>query len=391
MGNDKARDRARSRARIRSWFVQTSVKKALIIRKLTQQQPIRFNRQNKPIQSAELAFFSRQMATLIEAGIPLVQSITIIARSSANYRMTLLLESIKKEVESGSDFAAALQKHPRYFNPLYCHLISAGEQSGTLDLMLNEVALYKEKIDRMKKKIKQAMHYPLAVILIALIVSAGLLIYVVPQFESLFESFGAKLPTLTQGVITLSNYLRQGYVLIMGILGAAIYGFIYATKHSLTFAYFIDNLRLKLPIMGSILKNAAIARFTRTLSITFAAGLPLFDALNAVAGVTGNRLYATATHRIRKDIANGQPLYISLENTNLFPSMVIQMIAVGEESGNLEKMLSKIADFYEEAVDNAVDGLSSLLEPLIMAILGILVGGLVIAMYLPLFKLGSVV
>ena len=363
----------------------------IIIRQISKKRNFHFNRNNKPIRKADLALFSRQMATLIDANIPILQSLRVIIRGMPNERMKFLLEAIKKEVESGAIFADALRKHPTYFNHLYCNLIAAGEQSGTLDLMLEKVATYQEKIETIKKKIKKAIAYPISVILVAFVVSAGLLIYVVPQFESLFENFGAKLPPLTRGVITLSDWFLQYYPLLFGIVSVAIFGFIYAQKHSLRFTHLIDKMILKLPLVGPILESAAIARFTRTLSITFAAGLPLFDALNACAGVTGNLLYSNAIQYIRRDIASGQQLYLSMDNAKLFPSMVIQMVEIGEESGALEKMLGKVADFYEEAVDNAVDELSSILEPLIMSILGILIGGLVIAMYLPIFKLGSVV
>ena len=257
--------------------------------------------------------------------------------------------------------------------------------------MLDKVATYKEKVETIKKKIKKALAYPMAVMVIAFLVTAGLLIFVVPQFESLFKGFGADLPALTRGVITLSKWFESYWYLIFGAVFGMIYGFKYARDHSAKFAHTIDRLMLKLPVLGTILEQAAIARFTRTLAITFAAGLPLIEALKAVGGATGNILYAEATVKIGEEVSSGTQLHLAMENTKLFPSMVIQMIAIGEESGTLEQMLSKVADFYEEGVDNAVDALSSLLEPIIMSILGVLVGGLVIAMYLPIFKLGSVV
>ena len=359
--------------------------------KLREKNNFLFNKINKSITSRDLTGFTRQMATLIEAGIPIIQSFSIILKGLTNNRMINLLQTLKQTVESGSTLADALRQHPTYFNSLFCNLIAAGEQSGSLELMLDKVATYKEKTETLKNKIRSAMAYPLSIILIAIIVSGGLLTYVVPQFQSLFESFGAKIPPLTSFVITLSHWFIQYYILLFFILSGSIYGFIYAQRHSIKFSQKIDGIILKIPMIGPILLNAIIARFTRTLSITFAAGLPLLDALNAVKGVTGNHLYTFGTEDIKKHVARGHTLSHSLENTKLFPSLVVQLVLIGEESGTLEKMLNKLADFYEEAVDNAVNGLSRLLEPLIMALLGLLVGGLIIAMYLPIFKLGSVI
>lgn len=287
--------------------------------------------------------------------------------------------------------AEALSKHPAYFNELFTNLVDAGEKSGSLDIMLDKIATYKEKIETIKKKIKKALTYPIAVLVVAILVTAALLIFVVPQFESLFKGFGADLPALTRGVVSLSAFFQKYWYLIFGIMGGAIYAFVHFRNHSPQFAHTVDRSILKIPVIGTIMINAAIARFARTLSITFAAGLPLVDALKSVAGATGNILYAEATDKIRQDVSTGQQMQLAMQNTRMFPNMVIQMVAIGEESGTLEKMLGKVADFYEEEVDNAVDALSSLLEPIIMSILGILVGGLVVAMYLPIFKLGSVV
>lgn len=354
-------------------------------------QSLPFDRNNKPIKSMHLAIFSRQMATLIQAGVPLMQSLMIIARGHTHYQMKSLVECIKKEVESGSTFADALRKNPQYFNELFCNIIAAGEQTGSLNIMLEKVATYKEKIETMKRKMKKASMYPIIVLVVAIVVTTGLLTYVVPEFESLFESFGAELPLLTRVVLALSRSTMQYATFMIGVFGISVYGFFYAKKHSTMFAYKIDALILKLPIIGRLIQKAAIARFTRTLSITVAAGLPLVDALRIVTGVTGNHVYTKATTAIRQDVSNGYQLHLSLENTRLFSSMVIQMVEIGEESGALVNMLNNIADFYEESIDNALDALSGLLEPLIMAILGIIVGGLVIAMYLPIFKLGAVV
>ena len=366
-------------------------KQGVTIKKISKKRKPLFDRQNKKIKQGDITIFSRQMATMIQAGIPIIQSFDIVAKGQSNKRMKDLIEDIKKDVESGSTLAESLSKFPVFFNDLFCNLVDAGERSGSLDIMLDKVATYKEKIDTIKKKIKKALSYPMAVLVIAFLVSAGLLTFVVPEFESLFKGFGADLPAFTKAVVTLSKIFQHYWYLIFGSLFGSVYAFIYARDHSPTFAQTIDRVLLKLPIIGPIIEQAAIARFTRTLSITFAAGLPLVEALSAVAGATGNILYAKATIKIQEEISSGQQMHIAMDNTKLFPSMVIQMIAIGEESGTLEQMLSKVADFYEEGVDNAVDSLSSLLEPIIMSILGVLVGGLVIAMYLPIFKLGSVV
>ncbi len=366
-------------------------KKGITIKKIAKKRKPLFDRKNKKITQGDITVFSRQMATMIEAGIPIIQSFDIVAKGQANKRMQDLIEAIKKDVESGSTLSEALHKYPVFFNDLFCNLVDAGEKSGSLDVMLDKVATYKEKIETIKKKIKKALAYPMAVLVIAFLVTAGLLIFVVPQFESLFKGFGADLPAFTRGVITLSEIFQKYWYLIFSAIFGVVYGFIYARTHSANFAQTIDRMMLKLPIIGTILEQAAIARFSRTLSITFAAGLPLVEALNSVAGATGNILYAKATVQIQDEISSGQQMHVAMENTKLFPSMVVQMVAIGEESGTLEKMLSKVADFFEEGVDNAVDALSSLLEPMIMTVLGVLVGGLVIAMYLPIFKLGSVV
>lgn len=366
-------------------------KQGIVTNKVVKKRKPFFDRKNKKITPGDITVFSRQLATMIESGIPLVQSFDIVAKGQTNKRMKELIEAIKSDIETGLTLSESLIKHPVYFNELFCNLIDAGEKSGSLDVMLDKVATYKEKIETIKKKIKKALTYPMAVLVVALIVTTGLLIFVVPQFESLFKGFGADLPALTQAVVNMSKFFQAYWYYIFSILGGAIYAFIYAKNHSLNFAQNLDRTLLKIPVIGPILEKAAIARFTRTLSITFAAGLPLVEALKSVAGATGNIIYSTATDKIRDEVSTGQQMNIAMENTHLFPNMVIQMVAIGEESGALEKMLSKVADFYEEEVDNSVDALSSLLEPIIMSILGVLVGGLVIAMYLPIFKLGSAV
>lgn len=366
-------------------------KQGIVTNKVVKKRKPLFDKSNRKIKSIDITVFSRQLATMIQSGIPLVQSFDIVSKGQSNKRMKNLLESIKNDIETGLTLAEALIKHPQYFNELFCNLVDAGEKSGTLDVMLDKVATYKEKIETIKKKIKKALTYPMAVIAVALIVTTGLLIFVVPQFESLFKGFGADLPAVTQAVVNMSKFMQDYWYYVFGILGASLYAFIYFKKHSLDFAQTIDRIMLKLPIIGPILEKAAIARFTRTLSITFAAGLPLVEALKSVAGATGNIIFAKATDKIREEVSTGQQMNIAMENTHLFPNMVIQMVSIGEESGALEKMLGKVADFYEEEVDSAVDSLSSLLEPIIMCILGVLVGGLVIAMYMPIFKLGSAI
>jgi type IV pilus assembly protein PilC len=366
-------------------------KQGIITKSIYKKKKKLWDRANRKIKAQDITFFSRQMATMIQAGIPLIQSFDIVAKGLTNQRMKTLVESVKKDVETGTTLAAALRKYPAYFNDLFCNLVDAGEKSGSLDIMLDKVATYKEKIETIKKKIKKALTYPMAVLVVAFLVTAGLLIFVVPQFKTLFEGFGANLPALTSGVISLSEFFQSYWYIIFGIVGTAIVLFNYFRTNSPDFAQRIDRYMLKMPIIGSILEKAAIARFSRTLSITFAAGLPLVEALKSVAGATGNIIYVRATDNIREDVSSGQTLQLAMERTNLFPSMVVQMVAIGEESGSLEKMLGKIADFFEEAVDNDVDALSTLLEPIIMSILGVLVGGLVVAMYLPIFKLGSVV
>ena len=350
-----------------------------------------FKARPKKIKSADIAFFSRQLATMLGAGIPLVQAFDIVAKGLTNASLQQLITDIKNDVETGTPFAKTLAKYPKYFNELFCSLINAGEQSGTLDNMLARVATYKEKIESLKGKIRKALFYPTAVIFVAFLVTAGMLIFIVPQFESLFRSFGADLPALTRMVIKLSEFFQRYWWLIFGSLGLGIWLLIRAWQRSTKFAYLVDNLILRIPIIGPIVEKAIIARFARTLAVTFAAGLPLIEALKSVAGATGNRVYVNATNVIGESVAAGQQLQAAMRETNLFPNFVVQMVAIGEEAGSLEPMLSKIADYYEEEVDNAVESLSSLLEPLIMVVLGVLVGGLVVAMYLPIFKLGSVV
>jgi type IV pilus assembly protein PilC len=343
------------------------------------------------ITTEEIAIFSRQLATMMSAGIPLVQAFDIVGSGHENQSMQKLIMSIKTEIEGGATLAESLAKHPVYFDDLFVNLVNAGEQSGALETLLDKIATYKEKTEAIKKKIKKALTYPTAVVAVAIIVTAILLIYVIPTFESLFQSFGADLPSFTRMVVDLSVFVRtKGWlIVIVGVGGVA--ALIYFKKRSRKFAHFLDRTLLKLPLIGEILRKAAIARYARTLSTMFAAGVPLVEALESVAGATGNIVFQEAVLDIREEVSTGQRLQRAMEATELFPNMVVQMVAVGEESGSLDDMCAKVADFYEAEVDAAVDNLSSLLEPAIMAILGVLVGGLVVAMYLPIFKLGAVI
>jgi type IV pilus assembly protein PilC len=359
--------------------------------------PTRVRKQNTLFQktgkvtAADIAIFSRQMATMMSAGIPLVQSFDIIGAGHDNPAMQKLILQIKSDVEGGVSLASALSKHPMHFDDLFVNLVEAGEQAGALETLLDKIATYKEKTEAIKKKIKKALFYPASVVVVAIIVTAILLIFVIPEFESLFQGFGADLPAFTRMVIDISNFVQQtGWLLLIGAV-VAVLGFLRAKKRYRGVQHFIDRASLKIPVIGPILNKAAIARYARTLATTFAAGVPLVEALDSVAGATGNIVYEKAVLKMRDEVATGTRLQRAMENVELFPNMVNQMVAVGEESGSLDDMAAKVADFYEQEVDNAVDQMSSLLEPMIMAILGVLVGGLVVAMYLPIFKMGAVV
>ncbi len=339
----------------------------------------------------DIAVFSRQLATMLTAGIPLVQGFEIIGAGHDNPAVRRLILAVKSDVEGGTELASALGKHPLYFDDLYVSLVAAGEQAGALESLLEKIADYKEKTEAIKKKIKKALFYPAAVVAVAIIVTGILMVFVIPEFESLFQGFGADLPAFTRMVIDVSYFIRtQGWLIVAVTVGAVV-GFLRAKRRYRGVQHFVDRVALKLPVIGVILNKSSVARFARTLATTFAAGVPLVEALESVAGACGNVVYEGAVLKIRDEVATGQRLQRAMENTELFPNMVNQMIAVGEESGSLDEMAGKVADFYEEEVDNAVDSMSSLLEPLIMSILGVLVGGLVIAMYLPIFKMGQVV
>jgi type IV pilus assembly protein PilC len=343
------------------------------------------------VTSEDISVFSRQLATMMAAGIPMVQAFEIIGNGHEKPAMQKLVLDIKANIEGGSTLHESLAKHPLYFDDLFVNLVEAGEQAGALETLLDKIATYKEKTEALKKKIKKALFYPAAVLIVAVVVTIILLIFVIPQFESLFKGFGADLPAFTQMVVNLSRFVQhQGWWMAM-IVGAGFYAFFYFYKRSKNMQRAIDRMMLKFPIIGPILQKSAIARFARTLSTMFAAGVPLVEAMQSVAGATGNIVYEEAVLRMKDEVATGQRLQRAMENVGLFPNMVVQMIAVGEESGSLDTMSGKVAEFYETEVDNAVDSMSSLLEPMIMAILGVLVGGMVIAMYLPIFKLGAVV
>ena len=345
----------------------------------------------KKIKPADIAIFTRQLATMMKAGVPLVQAFDIVAEGTDHEKMRELIMTVRTDVSSGTGLAGALEKHPAHFDELFCSLVASGENSGTLEVMLDRVATYKEKTEALKAKIKKALTYPIAVIVVAIVVTGILLVKVVPQFAETFQSFGSDLPGFTLFVLRISDWVQSWWFIMLLGFFAAGYAFSQAKRRSKRFADGIDAVALKLPIIGSVVHDAVIARFSRTLSTTFAAGVPLVDALESTAGAAGNAIYAQGIRRIRDDVTSGTALAISIRTTGLFPTMLLQMTAIGEESGSLDDMLGKVADHYEAAVDNAVDSLSSLMEPMIMSILGVLVGGLMIAMYLPIFMLGSVI
>ncbi len=345
----------------------------------------------KAITPGDIALFTRQMSTMMRAGVPLVQAFEIVSEGVDKPKLATLIKEVRGDVAGGNSFAQSIRKHPIHFDDLFCNLVDAGEQSGALETMLDRIATYKEKTESLKAKVKKAMTYPIAVLLVAVIVSGILLIKVVPQFEDVFAGFGAELPAFTQMVIQLSEFVQTWWFAM--VAGAIVFFLLFRTAHrrSEGLRRAIDRFALKAPVAGDIIEKSAVARFSRTLSTTFAAGVPLVDALSSVAGATGNSVYTDAVNKVRDDVSTGQQLNFSMRSTGVFPNMVTQMVAIGEESGALDDMLDKSATYYEEQVDNAVDNLTALMEPMIMAVLGVLVGGLIIAMYLPIFQLGSVV
>jgi len=345
----------------------------------------------KRITEKDVTLFTRQLATMMKAGVPLLQSFEIVARGHSNPSMQRLLLEIKADIEKGSSLTQAFGRHPLYFDALFCNLVSAGEAAGILETVLDRLAVYKEKILAIKGKIKSALFYPVSIIVVAFIITAVIMIFVIPAFKDLFSGFGVDLPAPTLFVIALSDFFVQWWWAIFGVIGGGIYAFLQAWKRSRKLQMAMDRIMLKLPILGPVIEKATIARWTRTLSTMFAAGVPLVEALDSVGGASGNQVFLEATQKIRAEVSTGTALTVAMQNSGRFPNMVLQMTAIGEESGSLDTMLGKVADFYEDEVDNAVASLSSLMEPVIMVVLGVLIGGMVIAMYLPIFKMGQVV
>ena len=372
-------------------MAKAQLRKQGIVAKNIKKKSKPFFSSGKPVKPADVAVFTRQLATMMKAGVPLVQSFDIVSEGLDNPTMRDLVSQIKNDVASGSGFANAISKHPKYFDELFCSLVDSGEQSGTLETMLDRLATYKEKSEALKAKIKKAMTYPIAIVIIATIVTGILLIKVVPQFAESFAGFGADLPAFTLFVLHISEFVQEWWMIILAAIIGSVYIFKEARQRSAAVALASDKAILRIPVVGEIIFNSIIARFARTLSTTFAAGVPLVDALDSVAGTAGNIIYSTAIRQVRDDVITGQQLNVAIRSTGLFPNMLMQMVAIGEESGALDDMLEKVATYYEDAVDNMVDSLTALLEPMIMGILGVLIGGLMIAMYLPIFMLGSVI
>ena len=343
------------------------------------------------VSEKDVALFTRQMATMMKAGVPLLQAFDIVSKGASNPAVAKLLVEIKTEVETGASLAQAFRKYPLYFDALYCNLVAAGEAAGILEALLDRLAIYKEKTLAIKSKIKSALFYPVSIIVVALVITAVIMIFVIPAFKSVFSSFGADLPTPTLIIMGISDWTVANWYIVFPAMGGAVYGFLEAWKRSLAVQIFMDKLSLKAPVFGSLMRKAAIARWTRTLSTMFAAGVPLVEALDSVGGASGNYVYLQATIQIKAEVSTGTSLTVAMQNANVFPAMVIQMCMIGEETGALDAMLGKVADFFEAEVDDAVEALSSLMEPIIMVVLGTLIGGMVIAMYLPIFKLGGAV
>ncbi|ALK95890.1 type II secretion system protein F [Massilia sp. WF1] len=348
-------------------------------------------RSGKKIVDKDLTLFTRQLATMMKAGVPLLQSFDIVGKGHANPSMSKLIMDLRADIETGTSLNNAFRKYPLYFDPLFCNLVGAGEQAGILEDLLTRLAIYKEKTLALKAKIKSALMYPISILAIAFIVTAVIMIWVVPAFKEVFSSFGADLPTPTLVVMAMSDFVVKWWYIIFGTLFGAIYFFFQSWRRSLKMQQAMDRLLLRLPVFGEVIRKATIARWTRTLATMFAAGVPLVEALDSVGGASGNAVYLEATRKIQNEVSTGTSLTVAMQNVNVFPNMVTQMVSIGEESGALDGMLGKVADFYEEEVDEAVSALSSLMEPMIMVILGVLIGGLVVAMYLPIFKLGAVV
>jgi type IV pilus assembly protein PilC len=388
-GKDKAGKilRGEMRAGGESVVNATLRRQGILVTKVKKQ---RVGRAGK-VTDKDITLFTRQLATMMKAGVPLLQSFDIVSKGASNPAVVKLLIEIKTDVETGSALAAAFRKHPLHFDALFCNLVQAGEQAGILESLLDRLATYREKIQAIKSKIKGALFYPIAIIAVAFIITAVIMIFVIPAFKEVFTNFGADLPAPTLVVMAISDWFVANWYIIFPAIGIAIYGFLEAWKRSRPVQIFMDRLMLRLPVFGDLVRKSTIARWTRTCSTMFAAGVPLVEALDSVGGASGNYVYQAATKQIQSEVQTGTALTVAMQNANVFPSMVVQMVSIGEETGALDSMLSKVADFYEAEVDDAVEALSSLMEPMIMVVLGTLIGGMVIAMYLPIFKLGGVV
>ncbi|MDL1864415.1 type II secretion system F family protein [Betaproteobacteria bacterium PRO5] len=386
-GKDKAGKAVKGEMRAAGTVVVTSTlrRQGIRVTKITKA------RAGGKITDKDITLFTRQLATMMKSGVPLLQAFDIVGKGHSNRAVGKLLMDIKSDVETGSSLANAFRKHPLYFDSLFCNLVAAGEAAGILDSLLDRLATYKEKIQAIKGKIKSALFYPISIIVVAFVITAVIMIFVIPAFKELFQGFGADLPAPTLMVMAISDFFVDYWWAIFGSVGGGLYAFFYTWKRSTVMQHVMDRLALRLPIFGEVIRKATIARWSRTLSTMFAAGVPLVESLNSVAGAAGNQVYFEATRNIQNEVSTGSSLVDAMTATNVFPSMVLQMVSIGEESGSLDAMLSKIADFFEAEVDDAVEALSSLMEPIIMVVLGTLIGGMVVAMYLPIFKMGQVV
>ncbi len=388
-GKNKAGKIVRGEQRATSEAVVNATlrRQGILVTKVTKQK----FRGGSKVSEKDIALFTRQLATMMKAGVPLLQTFDIVGRGHDNPAVGKLLLDIKSDVETGSSMSQAFRKFPLYFDPLYCNLVAAGEQAGILEALLDRLATYKEKMLAIKSKIKSALFYPIAVLIVAFVITAVIMLFVIPAFKNVFQSFGADLPTPTLMVIAASDFFIEYWWLIFGSIGGGLFAFFYTWKRSEKMQFLLDRLFLRIPLFGPIIRKAVMARWTRTLATMFAAGVPLVESLDSVGGAAGNYVYKQGTKQIQGEVSTGTSLTSAMQNSNLFPNMVNQMVAIGEESGSLDSMLGKVADFFEAEVDDAVDALSSLMEPIIMVVLGVLIGGMVIAMYLPIFKLGAVV
>jgi type IV pilus assembly protein PilC len=389
VGKNKAGKIVRGELRAASETVVNATlrRQGILVTKISKQK----YRSGRKVTEKDVALFTRQLSTMMKSGVPLLQTFDIVGRGHDNPSVGKLLLDIKADIETGSSMSQAFRKYPLHFDALYCNLVAAGEQAGILETLLDRLATYKEKMLAIKSKIKSALFYPIAIMIVAFVITAVIMIFVVPAFKDVFTSFGADLPAPTLVVVAMSDFFVEWWWAIFGLIGGTIFAFFYAWRRSEKMQFFLDRVFLKLPVFGPIIEKSVIARWTRTLSTMFSAGVPLVESLDSVGGAAGNYVYTKATVQIQSEVSTGISLTAAMQNTNLFPNMVTQMVAIGEEAGSIDSMLGKVADFFEAEVNDAVEALSSLLEPIIMVVLGVLIGGLVIAMYLPIFKLGSVV